>query len=258
MINTTLLSQMIKYSWNQNVIIQKDPSSLLREAVVPGSIPVLWFGDIDAYDKSPEGSRVVTVGINPSRCEFQDNKGIPNPTFRFPLKLSPKAPDYQTYKAAMTQYFANKPYMRWFWPNEAALNKYGATFGGKSRPIPGVSVPNIGLHIDIIAPLATKPWSKLKPAKKKDLTSTFSGQFDCLVRALDPDILIMPVDISFLTRKGFTLDNAQAQTVVINGKARTITKATCTIGDKPRTIVHGWNGTTPFPLASKMDIYDVI
>lgn len=51
-------------------------------AVVLPSVPIAWFGDLEAYLDSP--LRVITVGLNPSRLEFPS----PDPFFRFPRRES--------------------------------------------------------------------------------------------------------------------------------------------------------------------------
>lgn len=44
---------------------------------VDPSIPILYFGDLTAYENSPK--RIVTVALNPSNVEF------PSPSTRFPM-----------------------------------------------------------------------------------------------------------------------------------------------------------------------------
>ena len=46
------------------------------EVVVPDSIPILWFGDLEAYEKSD--LRVLTVSKNPSDAEFGENQRFKN------------------------------------------------------------------------------------------------------------------------------------------------------------------------------------
>ena len=45
-----------------------NPACVLRNVV-----PILWFGDMDAYWESEK--KIVTVAVNPSKLEFPDDKG---------------------------------------------------------------------------------------------------------------------------------------------------------------------------------------
>jgi hypothetical protein len=48
-----------------------EADELVPEVVVRPAIPILFFGDIQQYRRSP--LRIVTVGLNPSLAEFSDN-----------------------------------------------------------------------------------------------------------------------------------------------------------------------------------------
>ena len=41
-----------------------------RPYVVKPAIPIVWFGNMEKYNKSPK--KIVTVGINPSLSEFEE------------------------------------------------------------------------------------------------------------------------------------------------------------------------------------------
>ena len=250
MVNWQKLKDIMIRCWKENVKIQSTSSDPLNPVVVRESVPVLWFGDIDSYAESKK--RVVTVGINPSKQEFV-------PTRRFPISMSPTPPSFWDYKSAMSQYFSYNPYLRWFSPNECALNACDSTYGGKVKHYEGVESPitNTGLHIDIVAPLATKPWGRLTPLEQSDLTKRFSGVFDELVEALDPDVLIFPIKLSTYF-KTFSGTLVSSKTVHLESHTYTVNKYKGRIGSKERVVIEGWNGTTPFPFVSKSVIYSAI
>lgn len=248
---------MIK-CWIENNAIQSNIRDLLHDAVIPGSIPVLWFGDIDGYDKSE--TRVITVGINPSKHEFgyvSKRTFNFNPILRIPIGMSPTPPNFTSYSQAMSQYFKNNPLMNWFWPNEIALNACDSTYGGKVIPYNDAAISNIGLHIDIVSPLATKPWGRLSSSEKYALTQRFNNVFVKLVEVLDPDILIFPIKLStyFPEFKGIPLSS---KIVPLKSRTYSVNKVTGNIGGKNRIVIEGWNGSTPFPFAKKSDIYSAI
>ena len=73
-------------------------------------LPIKWFGDIDAYMKSPV--KIITVGLNPSDKEFREKNGDP-----FTTKL--RFPDYivgndASLEKALNCYFEKNPYRQWF------------------------------------------------------------------------------------------------------------------------------------------------
>ena len=258
MVNNSQLQSLLARCWNENNKIQNNPGDPLHPIVVPGSIPVLWFGDLEAYSASPK--RVVTVGINPSRKEFgalSEKVFTPAPTLRFPLPLSPAVPDFKDYVKAMGAYYRTNPLKSWFWPNEAALNACGATYGGAMTSSLGAGATSTGLHIDVKAPLATNQWGKLLPGEQDELSRRFGGLFYELVQALDPEVLIIPVKLSVYlpSFKGTVLSTS---TVSLSKGDRHVVKYEGVLCGKKRTLIEGWNGTTPFPFADKGAIFDLV
>lgn len=154
--------------------------------VVKNVIPILWFGDEKAFRKSD--LKIVTVGINPSFNEFEDNSHLTNVNLRFPgSKTYP--PSTADYENAMNGYFCNNPYKKWFNPIEQALNSINATLGGKMC---SQQYGNTAIHIDYYAPVATNPvWSNLCPLCVESLNNSFSKYFQLLINDLQPDIMIM-------------------------------------------------------------------
>ncbi len=123
------------------------------EAIVRPSIPILYFGDMDAYERSPY--KVITVALNPSGVEFP----AVQPFMRFPKALlgtadSPQRPEASQYLGALNEYFRISPYNSWFRCLEPVLNGMQASYYGHET--------SAALHTDLFSPLATDPtWSKL-------------------------------------------------------------------------------------------------
>ena len=154
------LNRLISQSWNAFVALQSMP------CVISDAIPILWFGDLDAYSKSP--IRIVTVGLNPSNKEFQDKDCDPisvDLRFRSAVPLLGKqtlnGSDFKLYRQAMNEYFKCNPYKRWFQWHEAALIHLNASYGGKMNP-QNIHYDNTAIHIDIKTAIATNPtWGGL-------------------------------------------------------------------------------------------------
>ena len=58
------MKNLIKKVWQDYQILKNMP------CVIGNVIPILWFGDLGAYEKSHK--RIITVGLNPSNKEFQE------------------------------------------------------------------------------------------------------------------------------------------------------------------------------------------
>lgn len=150
------------------------------------AIPILWFGDLEAYRKSQ--TKILTVGINPSDVEFKVKKTDKNfdLDYRFPgsTSINFNNPPHNTYTQVLSNYFRKNPYRSWFDRNEAALNGLGASYyDGEIR----------ALHIDIRTPIATlKKWRALTK-NEKSAFGAYIQIFNDLVEELQPDIMIMPL-----------------------------------------------------------------
>ena len=122
-------------------------AAALGSAVAP-AVPILFFGDVDAYFGSR--LRVVTVGLNPSSREFPAD----DPLRRFPLAEGIDRADLGRYVDALSEYFRVDPYAGWFGAWEPLLNGADASY------YPGAA--SAALHTDICSPVATDPtWSGL-------------------------------------------------------------------------------------------------
>lgn len=148
--------------------------------VVQLSMPVLYFGDREAYSRSP--LKIVTVGLNPSWHEFPPD----DPWLRFPAGM-----DRETYLDSLSSYFVTEPYRGWFGAFECVLAGMNAGYYGDRE--------NVALHTDICSPLATNPtWSKLHDAV--ELCGDGFPLWRALVEVLEPDVVVASVAQSHLLR----------------------------------------------------------
>ena len=159
-----------------------------EEWLVPKSIPILYFGDIERYS----GSRlkVVTVGLNPSYAEFgEDRFGIRDMGSSSPIEL----------ERSLSGYFKNKPYSAWFdRAYETLLQPLGASYYSaqypRRAPLWWAPQPNTALHTDIGTPLATNPtWSKLPDEVRTRLQTTGFPLWRDLMEALEPTLILISV-----------------------------------------------------------------
>ena len=160
-----------------------------RDAVVDPAVPILYFGDRDAYLSSPW--RIVTVGLNPSRAEFPRE----DPFNRFPLArgLTQAGDDYV---AALDTYFKTDPYKSWFSSYESLLNGLDASYYPGAR--------STALHTDLCSPVATDPtWTKLGRVTREALTSDGVVLWHELMRELRPDVIIVSIARSHLAKIEF-------------------------------------------------------
>lgn len=187
------LNRLISQSWNAFVALQSMP------CVISDAIPILWFGDLEAYSNSP--IRIVTVGLNPSNKEFQDKDCDPiSVALRFHNAVSLlgkqtlNGSDFMLYRQAMNEYFKCNPYKRWFQWHEAALNDLDATYGGIMLK-QGGEFKNTAIHIDIKTAIATNPtWGGLCNNCRSSLQLSCSKMYGNLVKLLDPQVIIIALD----------------------------------------------------------------
>ena len=167
-----------------------------KDWLVPGSIPILYFGNLRRYRSS--SIKIVTTGLNPSDAEFREDRFGREVT----AELRP-----ETLERALSRYFEVSPYVRWFSAFETLLQPLGASFYGESYPgtAPSWWKPrqNCVLHTDLCSPLATKPtWSKLQDRIQADLRSWGVSLWTDLITALAPKMVIMSVGESLLGELG--------------------------------------------------------
>lgn len=164
----------------------------LTFAVRP-SIPILFFGNLDAYSRAP--LKIITVGLNPSRHEFPSDD-----TFRrFPSESPVLPADTSALLAALSAYFRVEPYRSWFASYEPVLNGAGASYYSGH--------PSTALHTDLFSPIATDPtWSRLTPAQRAPLERAGVEMWHALVRILRPHIVLLSIARRHLERLEFMFD----------------------------------------------------
>ena len=256
------MKQFIQHCWNGFQSIKQHPF------VVPNSIPILWFGDLDAYKRSD--LRIVTVGLNPSNIEFLSNSNSNNysVSHRFPKavnlvgksKLSTN--DILVYEDSMNEYFTNQLngkrtwYRTWFSNNEAALHGLDASYFNS------VDYKRTAIHIDLWTPVATDKWKLLTKNQKVILRNNTGCSFNQLLVKLDPNVIITCVNSDFI-KSTFTdvnglpceASNAAFDFQKTNAKGRSYAYIRSFRLTNGRFLIWGRNGNTPFArLNQKKDI----
>ena len=169
-----------------------DRAAKLPSRVTPAA-PILFFGDLDAYRKSP--LRVLTVGLNPSLHEFPAGE----PFRRFPLTGSNDDREPRRYLDLMSAYFHTDPYRIWFRAFEPLLNGARSSYYADKAG-------STALHTDICSPVATNPtWSdkELGPHDRKLLEKDGGPLWHMLLKVLRPQIVALSVAEDHLKRIEF-------------------------------------------------------
>ncbi len=163
------------------------------------SMPILFFGDLDAYFAS--SFRVVTVGKNPSLEEFPED----SPSWkRFPACTEITAADSGRYLDGLCSYFHVAPYDKWFRFYDAILG------GAKAGYYPGKpsDKPSTALHTDIASPVATDPiWTKLGKSERSALQEKGVPLWHKLLKRLKPQMVLLSVAREHLERIEFPASN---------------------------------------------------
>jgi hypothetical protein len=142
--------------------IRRTPPAEL--GVVPGSTPVVAFGDVRT-------ASVATLGLNPSRREFLDHQGqqLTGASRRLATLRSlgvgdlatvgPEAVE-QVYADCLT-YFQRNPYHQWFDRLEALLSRLGASYYDGSA-----------CHLDLVQWATDPTWGRLSTPAQRRLLET--------------------------------------------------------------------------------------
>jgi hypothetical protein len=222
-------------------------ASRMGSVVVP-SIPIAWFGDLEAYLRS--ALRVITVGLNPSRLEFPRA----DPFLRFPRarELAGNALDAQgraAYAGAMNDYFREKPYSAWFRPSfEEFLLGMDASFYG--------SASSTALHTDLCSPIATDPtWSGLGEERQIILREEGVCLWHELARLLEPDVIVASVARRHLDQIRFEWDGAWRVVHTIDRQNPYLVEARNLLlgSNKRSTLVFGRAAQKPFATIGSAD-----
>lgn len=210
----------------------------MRNCIPADIIPIHWFGDRMAYNKSKV--KVVTVGLNPSNKEFRERDGDPYSTsLRFPTYKEGNA---NTLTSALNAYFKTNPY-GWFKAFENVLNGMGASYYDNDN------YPCRALHTDICSPWATDPtWSKLPQEKKEALYAEGHPQWLNLIAALKPDIIVASVSSNYIAKLG--IENTKTEFCRFehtkDGSKRKIPEIVWKYNFKGIPLINGRTRHTPF------------
>ena len=157
---------------------QKNSDSSINHVIVPHSIPIIWFGNLDKYLMSK--TRVITVGLNPSNIEFSENR------FDYiDLKKTSIDNAFLSLYNTLNKYFSSNPYKKWFSSCEHTVNQFNSSYYDE----PHDGIINTAIHIDIYSAIATNPtWSGLDKKEQRAMERT--DLFRKLIYFLNPDIIL--------------------------------------------------------------------
>lgn len=159
--------------------------NVLKGHVFPQSMPIMWFGDFEKYEKS--FVRVVTVGLNPSYKEFFERRFDGRVIKSFCKSNVNIAQDYYE---TLNGYFKFCPYKKWFANFEKVLQMLGSSYGGKMNG--GQKFESCALHVDLYSPFATYPtWGNLCDDMQKRFRGETKGLFAELILLLKPNLIIL-------------------------------------------------------------------
>ena len=142
----------------QIAMARRTPPSV--SSFVQGSTPVISFGD-------PLHAEVATIGINPSRREFDENGWLRGPKRRLAtlesLGASPDGmlPAEQAHDVVVdcNRYFERNPYWRWFKPlDELLASAVGASYRDGTA-----------CHLDLVQWATDPVWGLMKDQAEKQL-----------------------------------------------------------------------------------------
>lgn len=152
-----------------------------EQIVVNPSLPILYFGDLEAYKSSR--IKVLTVGKNPSDNEFCLKK---NENYSF-VRFSRWDPCDNNLVETLNEYFRDRPLNQWFSSFEPILNGFSCSYYNNVGK-------NVALHTDICSPLATFPtWSKLTTVQQNLLFEDGFVIWKELINYLQPDFMLISV-----------------------------------------------------------------
>ena len=154
--------------------------------VAKDSIPIVWFGNVERYFKSP--TKMLTIALNPSCIEFpkwgkQRFQDLTTLRREIILKEFPIDLLINNYN----DYFRYNPYMHWFNYYERILNGVGCSY------FDGIA-ENTAIHIDMYSAIATDPtWGKLAEGQRNRIQNT--SLFKELLQILNPEIVFISVNL---------------------------------------------------------------
>ena len=189
---------------SHSAFLEAQNDSKLRQYLIKDSLPILYFGDIEAYFKSKY--KVITAAINPSPAEFFYDDSAKTISFaRFPqferIDKGQILSDKSTlqYLSALNGYFqTGNDYRRWF--NRTPRNNLFAPFGASYYD----NAPNRAIHTDTLSPFATFPaWSKLDSQIQRRFSDIGIALWNELITILEPDIIFMSINQKYISHIDF-------------------------------------------------------
>ena len=144
--------------------------------VVKGSLPIPWYGSLDAYFASDV--RVVTMTPNPVAEEFAEERFAP-------VDLSDAARAVDPLINSLNAYFTKNPNLGYFDHYEKVLQSIGCSyFEGEAL--------NNAVQINVFSDIATSfVWNQLDPDDQKKLINI--TLFKRMINELDPDIMLFSI-----------------------------------------------------------------
>jgi hypothetical protein len=155
-----------------------------KKEVVRSSMPILFFGNLERYNKSKR-RKVVTVGLNPSRDEFPEGKRFS----RFPAMRgwSPDTFDHNDYIKSLSCYFDGDYYQTYFDDFEDVIQVFCASYHCGN-------LYDRALHTDFCSPLATrKLWGELYNAEQQGFKKKGVRLWMDLIDYLEPDLIFSTI-----------------------------------------------------------------
>ncbi len=180
--------------------IDTQNDSTLRPYLIKGTLPILYFGDIEAYFKSQY--KIITAAINPSCGEFYYDESNEQISYkRFP----------QFERIAKENTLSDENALQYL----SALNSYFKT-GNDFKTTPRNNLfapfcasyydnaPNRAIHTDTLSPFATFPtWSKMPLRIQTNFSNAGIHLWNELVEILEPDIIFMSLNKKYISHIDF-------------------------------------------------------
>jgi len=158
------------------------------EFIVPNSLPILFFGDIEKYAK--QEFKVITAGLNPSDAEFTLEKDSSRRNYSM-FRFKDFDGSVESAYKAQRDYFKNFPYERWFGKSSGGNKGFQPVLNGMGYCYYENTNKNIAIHTDVCSPLATCPtWGKLEDSQKIKLIKKGKELWIKTVKELKPDLVL--------------------------------------------------------------------
>jgi hypothetical protein len=211
-------------------------------ATIQPSVPILWFGDLEAYERS--SLKVITVGLNPSRGEFPTGDAF----LRFPrARNTTSDPNSPRARAdlvlSLNEYFRVTPYGWFDLGFGAVLDGLGASYREGS---------SIALHTDLCSPIATDPnWTGLTNDERAFLLAAGVTLWHELIRYLAPHLVVISIGRDYIRRICFERETPKVIYAVAHKQRYVVEASRIHIADGVESLmIFGRAAQLPFGLLS--------